>query len=370
MGGLDQVPEDVLTVRGAQAQPAEQLDELRVHVAQPDRQHGVLTGPGAAGQHRLPGPLVDLLDARRRDAPVLDQLGQGQPPDLAAHRVEAAQQHRVGGVVDDEVDPGHLLVRPDVATLSADDPALHLVVGQLQDRHGRLRGLLTGDPLHGVGDDRPRPDLALLPGLRLEVAHDEGGATLGVVGDGLHHLLAGLLDGQSRCALQQRQPLGVGTGRVPGRGGAHGVGVVLRLRCCPGQDLAGLALRLRCRPGQDLAGLPVGVLAARGHRGLGGLHGRPARREPAALVLDLSRVPLPLDPHRGLALGHRGLPRLQVLLTQPGQLGVHGGGATEDRAGQQRAADEQGEQQDDGERQQDGGHEPYSASTATRSRAA
>ena len=52
--------------------------------------------------------------------------------DLAADRVEAGQQHRLGGVVDDQVDAGHRLERADVAALAADDPALHLVAGQVQ----------------------------------------------------------------------------------------------------------------------------------------------------------------------------------------------------------------------------------------------
>jgi hypothetical protein len=57
------------------------------------------------------------------DAPVLQQLLERHAGDLAADAVEAGEDHRVGRVVDDEVDPGEVLERADVAALAADDPA-------------------------------------------------------------------------------------------------------------------------------------------------------------------------------------------------------------------------------------------------------
>ena len=47
--------------------------------------------------------------------------------DLAPHRVEAGDDHRLGRVVDDQVDAGRRLERADVAALAADDAALHVV---------------------------------------------------------------------------------------------------------------------------------------------------------------------------------------------------------------------------------------------------
>ena len=69
----------------------------------------------------------DLLDAAGVDPAIGDELGEGDPGDLAADRVEARQDDRLGRVVDDQVDAGGLLEGPDVAALAADDPALHLV---------------------------------------------------------------------------------------------------------------------------------------------------------------------------------------------------------------------------------------------------
>jgi hypothetical protein len=73
--------------------------------------------------------------------------------DLATHAVEGAEDHRVGGVVDDEVDAGEVLQRADVAPLAPDDPPLHVVAGQLHDRDRRLRGVAGGEALHGDRED-------------------------------------------------------------------------------------------------------------------------------------------------------------------------------------------------------------------------
>ena len=59
--------------------------------------------------------------------PIGDQIDQRQPSGLPPHRVEAAEQHGLRGVVDHHVDPRHLLEGPDVAALTPDDPALYLV---------------------------------------------------------------------------------------------------------------------------------------------------------------------------------------------------------------------------------------------------
>ncbi len=53
-----------------------------------------------------------------------------------------------GRVVDDEVDAGEVLQGADVAALAADDPALHVVGGELDHRHGRLGRVAGGEPLH------------------------------------------------------------------------------------------------------------------------------------------------------------------------------------------------------------------------------
>ena len=63
-----------------------------------------------------------------------DELG-----DLAADGVEGGDDDDAGRVVDDDVDAGLLLERPDVAALAADDAALHLVAGNVDGGDGRFR---------------------------------------------------------------------------------------------------------------------------------------------------------------------------------------------------------------------------------------
>ena len=184
-GDLPAVLEDVLAVGGAVAQAAEELDQLRVHA-----------GDAQLEQRRLPlledlllelrlDLLDDLLDARRMDAAVDDQPLEGDPGHLAAERIEAGEDDRLGGVVDDQVDPRRHLEGADVAPLAADDPPLHLVVGEHDDRDGGLRDVVGGGALHGHADDPLRLPGGLLARLVLDPLDDVGGLDPGLV---LHHL--------------------------------------------------------------------------------------------------------------------------------------------------------------------------------------
>ena len=103
-GALDEVVEDVLAVARAEAQLAEQLDQLRVqpvHVRLERRALALLDDLALDLRATL---LVRLLDQRRGDPPVGDQALEGDPRDLAAHAVEAREEHRRGRLVDDHVD--------------------------------------------------------------------------------------------------------------------------------------------------------------------------------------------------------------------------------------------------------------------------
>ena len=75
-----------------------------------------------------------------------------------------------GRVVDDQVDAGCLLEGADVAALATDDAALHLLARQVDDRHGRLGGMVGRDALHDGGQDPSGALLALLLGTALDLA--------------------------------------------------------------------------------------------------------------------------------------------------------------------------------------------------------
>ena len=87
------------------------------------------------------------------DAPVGNQLLQGQPGDFAPDRVEAGHNHSIGRVVDDDVHPRGQLERADVASLAPDDPPFHFIVRQGNRRNGGFGCLLRGNPLNGERDD-------------------------------------------------------------------------------------------------------------------------------------------------------------------------------------------------------------------------
>jgi hypothetical protein len=102
---LDQVLEDVLPVRRAVPQPAEQRDELGCRSVITDVRPSRPRLPAGTGLDLALGLLVSVLDALRVDAPVQHQSLQRDPGDLTAYRVEAGQQHRLRAVVDDALTP-------------------------------------------------------------------------------------------------------------------------------------------------------------------------------------------------------------------------------------------------------------------------
>ena len=71
---------------------------------------------------------------------------------LAAIGIEAGQDDRAGGIVDDEIDAGRELQRADVAPFASDDAALQIVAREIDDRHGCLDRVLGGAALNRFGD--------------------------------------------------------------------------------------------------------------------------------------------------------------------------------------------------------------------------
>ena len=153
MGALDRVREHVLAVGGAVLEPSEDRGQLRVERLHAGVEAGLLAALGDVRLELGLGLVVGLLDPRGMDAAVLEQLLQRHARDLAAHAVEAGEDHGVRRVVDDEVDAGQVLEGADVAALAPDDAALHVVGGELDDADGRLGGMAGGEPLHHDGED-------------------------------------------------------------------------------------------------------------------------------------------------------------------------------------------------------------------------
>ena len=156
----------------------------------------------------------DLLDAAGVDAAVGDELGDGDPRDLAADRVEAGQDDRLGRVVDDQVHAGRLLEGADVAALAADDPALHLVGRQVHDRDGVLGGVVRGHALHGGQDDVAGLVLGFLARGALDRPGDLDGVVLGFLADGLERARTWRPRPTSPRRARARRPAPLGSGKV------------------------------------------------------------------------------------------------------------------------------------------------------------
>ena len=146
---LDGMIEHVLAVARAVAQAAEQSDELRMESVDTRLECRLFASFLDALVDFALRLLDHLLDARRMDAAILDELLECDARDLTAHRVEARQDDGLRRVVDDEVDARQRLERADVAALAADDAALHLVVRQRDDRDRRLRDVVSRAALDG-----------------------------------------------------------------------------------------------------------------------------------------------------------------------------------------------------------------------------
>ena len=92
--------------------------------------------------------LIDnLFDAGRVNASVLNEPLERSLGNHLADRVEAADHHRFGCVVNNDIHPSQGFQSTDVAAFAPDDAALHLLVRQAHRRHRDFGGHFSGDAL-------------------------------------------------------------------------------------------------------------------------------------------------------------------------------------------------------------------------------
>ena len=202
VGRLAGVLQQILAVAGAVFHLTHDADELGVQAVDAEVDGGALAGFHDLFVHLLLHLGHHFLDARGVDAAVGDELVQGQTSYLTAHRVEAADDDGVGGVIDDNLCSGGSFEGTDVAAFATDDAAFHVVVVDVEHRHAVLHGSLCGYALDGLDDDA----LGLLVGGHLGVVHDlvdvAGGSRLGLVLQRLHEALLGFLGGETADFLE------------------------------------------------------------------------------------------------------------------------------------------------------------------------
>ena len=201
-GDFRRMVQHVLPVAGAEFQPAHEPQDLRMEIVEPELERH----RGAFLAHRLVGFVLDLLhdlfDARRVDASIGDEALDGLLGDLAPVRIEAGQDDGAGRVVDDQVDAGRQLERADVASLAADDAALQIVAGQIDDRHGRLDRVLRRAALDRFGDVVLGAVGGRFARFRVEPLQQVRGVVPRVAFDLLQQQLLGFLGRQARHALE------------------------------------------------------------------------------------------------------------------------------------------------------------------------
>ena len=107
-----------------------------------------------------------FLDARGMDASVLNQAFERDTRNFTFYGVMAGKRDGLRRIVNDQVNAGKRFECADVAALAPDDPALHLVARQRNDRHRNFRDIIRGAAADGCRDDL----LCALVGFILELA--------------------------------------------------------------------------------------------------------------------------------------------------------------------------------------------------------
>src|SRR5207253_1517275 len=107
------MPQYILAVAGAKAQPAEQMNDLRIQARHVGFLGGLLTALLDVLLHLGLGFIDDLFDPGRMDATVGDELVETKPGNLTAYGVKTADDDHARCVVNDHVDAGRFLERAD-----------------------------------------------------------------------------------------------------------------------------------------------------------------------------------------------------------------------------------------------------------------
>jgi hypothetical protein len=136
------------------------------------------------------------------NAAVRDQLLDRHFRDFTPNRIKARHDNRFRSVVNDQVASGGHFQRTDVSPLPANDAALHLVAGKIDDRHRRLHDMLSSATLNAHRNDLFCLFLSGLPRFFLDSTGNGNGFAAGVGLDLLQKLPFGLLGSHPRNHFQ------------------------------------------------------------------------------------------------------------------------------------------------------------------------
>src|SRR3972149_3180763 len=113
----------------------------------------------------------DFLDTTRMNPAVGHQTLQSLAANFSPDRIEARNNDRFWGIIDDEVPSRSHFQSPDVPAFPADDPPLHLIIGQVHNRNAGLGDMIGRVTLHGQAEYFAGFAAGQLPGFFLDPFH-------------------------------------------------------------------------------------------------------------------------------------------------------------------------------------------------------
>ena len=94
------------------------------------------------------GFFVKLLNPCRVDSAVCDELFKRKSCNLTANGIKTRYRDRLRCIVDNKIDSRNRFKGSDISSLTSDYTALHLIVGQGNDRNGSVRTVICGAALN------------------------------------------------------------------------------------------------------------------------------------------------------------------------------------------------------------------------------
>ena len=143
-----------------------------------------------------------FFNARGVDTAVGDELFNGQTGDFTAYRIKSRNDDGFRRIINDEINARRRFKGADIAALAADDAALHIVIGQIDNGNCRFSHMVSRATLNRQRDDITGFLFALFLGLAFNVADHGSGVMISFFLNAVHHHLAGFILRERCDALQ------------------------------------------------------------------------------------------------------------------------------------------------------------------------
>ena len=95
------------------------------------------------------------------DPPIGDKSFERYARHFPSERIESGKDHRLRRIINDHIDSGRGLKRPNVASLTADDPPFHFIAFEVQNADSAFNRMIRCRALNSLNDDLLRLFLRL-----------------------------------------------------------------------------------------------------------------------------------------------------------------------------------------------------------------